>query len=104
MASYSVNGDKQDGGFDDVEGEVFPCAGSYRSGVTIRLLKVGGRTVIIRCEHVAKCAAILYQVATLRQDKIATWKVEMSRNRAYYVFGWQYLHTFLLHASVRGTL
>lgn len=37
----SVNGDKQDGGFDDVEGEVFPCAGSYRSGVTIRLLKVG---------------------------------------------------------------
>lgn len=36
----SVNGEKQDGGFDDVEGEVFPCAGSYRSGVTIRLLKV----------------------------------------------------------------
>lgn len=24
-----------------MEGEVFPCAGSYRSGVTIRLLKVG---------------------------------------------------------------
>lgn len=39
---FSVNGEKQDGGFDDVEGEVFPCAGSYRSGVTIRLLKVGG--------------------------------------------------------------
>lgn len=36
----SVNGEKQDGGFDDVEGEVFPCAGSYRSGVIIRLLKV----------------------------------------------------------------
>lgn len=38
---FSVNGEKQDGGFDDIEGEVFPCAGSYRSGVTIRLLKVG---------------------------------------------------------------
>ncbi|CAM9107710.1 unnamed protein product, partial [Ectocarpus fasciculatus] len=37
---FSVNGEKQDGGFDDVEGEVFPCAGSYRSGVTIRLLKM----------------------------------------------------------------
>lgn len=39
--SFSVNGEKQEGGFDGVEGEVFPCAGSYRSGVTIRLLKVG---------------------------------------------------------------
>lgn len=38
--SLRVNGEKQDGGFDDLEGEVFPCAGSYRSGVTIRLLKV----------------------------------------------------------------
>eukprot|EP00903_Cladosiphon_okamuranus_P019656 g18070.t4 len=37
---FSVNGEKEDGGFDDVEGEVFPCAGSYRSGVTIRLLKM----------------------------------------------------------------
>ncbi|CAM9591597.1 unnamed protein product, partial [Scytosiphon promiscuus] len=37
---FSVNGEKQEGGFDDVEGEVFPCAGSYRSGVTIRLLKM----------------------------------------------------------------
>lgn len=41
FSCVSVNGEKQDGGFDDVEGEVFPCAGSYRSGVTIRLLKVG---------------------------------------------------------------
>lgn len=40
ITRVSVNGEKQDGGFDDVEGEVFPCAGSYRSGVTIRLLKV----------------------------------------------------------------
>lgn len=45
----SVNGEKQDGGFHGVEGEVFPCAGSYRSGVAIRLLKVGARF-----EHVAK--------------------------------------------------
>lgn len=37
----SVNGEKQDGGFHGVEGEVFPCAGSYRSGVAIRILKVG---------------------------------------------------------------
>lgn len=37
----SVNGEKQDGGFHGVEGEVFPCAGSYRTGVSIRLLKVG---------------------------------------------------------------
>lgn len=54
MASYSVNGDKQDGGFDDVEGEVFPCAGSYRSGVTIRLLKVSARTLYICSARIMK--------------------------------------------------
>lgn len=48
----SINGEKQDGGFDGVEGEVFPCAGSYRSGVTIRLLKVGQRFAIPR-KHLA---------------------------------------------------
>lgn len=46
---FSVNGEKQDGGFDDIEGEVFPCAGSYRSGVTIRLLKVGVVLVVFNC-------------------------------------------------------
>lgn len=35
-----INGEKQHGGFDGVEGEVYPCAGSYRTGVMIRLLKV----------------------------------------------------------------
>jgi hypothetical protein len=37
---YSVNGEEQDGGFDSIEGDIYPCVGSYRAGVKIRLLKV----------------------------------------------------------------
>lgn len=80
----SVNGDKQDGGFDDVEGEVFPCAGSYRSGVTIRLLKVGHRTVGIRFARVngAKrpsqgTAIRCSHIVTLREGDLSNLKVEM---------------------------
>jgi SPRY domain len=37
---YSVNGEEQEGGFDSIEGDIYPCVGSYRAGVKIRLLKV----------------------------------------------------------------
>ncbi|CAM9454429.1 unnamed protein product, partial [Phaeothamnion confervicola] len=37
---FAINGQEQDGGFQGLEGEIFPCVGSYRSGVRIRLLKV----------------------------------------------------------------
>lgn len=73
---FSVNGEKQDGGFDDVEGEVFPCAGSYRSGVTIRLLKVSVNLVALEELRVTPeyCSQSVPTVAhTARQHETSTY-------------------------------
>lgn len=45
---------------------MFPCAGSYRSGVTIRLLKVSGvKNGLSRGTH--RLVVLLYELSRIRQ-------------------------------------